>query len=141
MTACDTDSDVGGGDGEGEEPLLQGELWHKNTGELSDEPMQVSLSEGAPQSMMLAPTVQKMKKEESRGPQQTSMNPFNCPETRSMMPQMQLILRKPLMHTPLMMPQIQLVLMTPPKQLVLMIPQMLPQLTMLQVCLVPTMLR
>ena len=47
MTACDTDSDVGGGDGEGEEPLLQGELWQKNTGELSDEPMQVSSSEGA----------------------------------------------------------------------------------------------
>ena len=47
MTACDTGSDVGSGDGEGEEPLLQGELWQKNTGELSDEPVQVSSSEGA----------------------------------------------------------------------------------------------
>ena len=47
MTTGDTDSDAGDGGSEGEEPLLQGELWQRNTSELSDEPMQVSSSEGA----------------------------------------------------------------------------------------------
>ena len=47
MTTGDADSDAGDGESEGEEPLLQGELWQRNTGELNDEPMQVSSSEGA----------------------------------------------------------------------------------------------
>ena len=47
MMSREADSNIRDGDGEWEGSLLQGELWQRNAAGLSDEPTQVSSSEGA----------------------------------------------------------------------------------------------